>query len=105
MKSGIESVVGQAILRLQERTVWSVFDIPEIQVDRPKDSAHGDWMTNVSFVIAKKIQKKPKGDRISFAGKIVLYSFVVARDSKRSGPIGNFAFPFIKVHRDFLTGL
>ncbi len=59
MKKEIESVVVNAILRLQEKSVWSFFDMPTVSIDRPKDSAHGDWVTNISFVIAKKLQKTP----------------------------------------------
>ncbi len=59
MRKEIESVVLNAISRLQEKSKWTVFDVPTVSIDRPKDNAHGDWVTNVSFAIAKMLKKTP----------------------------------------------
>ncbi len=59
MKKTIEKLVENSIKDLQKKDVWSSFDIPQIAIERPKNFSHGDWMTNISFVLTKNVKKSP----------------------------------------------
>lgn len=59
MKKTIEKQVITAITRLQKDAIWSDFSVPKIMVERPKDTSHGDWTTNVAFVLAKELKMAP----------------------------------------------
>jgi arginyl-tRNA synthetase len=101
MKSTIESIVINAVLRLQEKSSWRGFVMPEIQIDRPKDSAHGDWMTNVAFVIAKELQKSPVAVAEELAGEInAVANEAVARAEAVAPGFVNFI-----LHRNALVNM
>ncbi len=59
MKKIVEEMINDAIIRLQESGNWNSFDVPLIIVDRPKSIVHGDWTTNVCFILAKILQRSP----------------------------------------------
>ncbi len=59
MKKIIGKKIKESIVQLQKDGVWSEFDVPEIVVERPKDLSHGDWTTNVAFLLAKELKKSP----------------------------------------------
>lgn len=55
----IRKKIRESIVQLQTEGVWSEFDVPKIVVERPKDLSHGDWTTNVAFLLAKELKKSP----------------------------------------------
>lgn len=59
MKTTIEKMIRDAIASLQKNEQWSVFDLPEISVERPKSLTHGDWTTNIAMVLAKELKRNP----------------------------------------------
>ncbi|MEA3322607.1 MAG: arginine--tRNA ligase [Patescibacteria group bacterium] len=59
MKQVIGEKIRESIVQLQKDGVWDDFDVPKIVVERPKDLSHGDWTTNVAFLLAKKLKKTP----------------------------------------------
>lgn len=59
MKDVIIQLVSDGISELQNNDVWSNFVVSNIVVERPSDMSHGDWTTNVSFIIAKELKKSP----------------------------------------------
>lgn len=59
MQKTIENLIAKGVAQLQSDGVWSDFAVPEIGVERPKDLSHGDWTTNVAFVLAKELKKSP----------------------------------------------
>jgi len=59
MKQIIAQLVGDGIAKLQNEGVWGEFVVPKIVVERPKDYTHGDWTTNVAFVLAQELGRAP----------------------------------------------
>ena len=59
MKKIVEKMINDAIIRLQKNEKWSSFDVPLIIIDRPKSIVHGDWTTNICFMLAKILQSSP----------------------------------------------
>jgi arginyl-tRNA synthetase len=59
MKQVIKNIVNDSIKKLQEKKSWDNFDMPDFTIERPKNFSHGDWMTNVAFLLAKEIDKLP----------------------------------------------
>lgn len=59
MKERVEKIVQEAVRALLMRSGKGSDDVPRIVVERPKDVAHGDWTTNVSFVLAKTLSRPP----------------------------------------------
>ncbi|PID52528.1 MAG: arginine--tRNA ligase [Candidatus Moraniibacteriota bacterium] len=70
MKESIKKSIKKAIEQLQSKQVWGDFVIPEVIVERPKDLSHGDWMTNIAFVLAKELKKAPLDIAEELAGAI-----------------------------------
>lgn len=59
MKQIIEQLLHDGIARLQSNGIWSEFAVPSVVVERPKDRTHGDWTTNVAFILTKKLNRAP----------------------------------------------
>jgi len=59
MKHTIEKLIIDSIHILQQEGAWSDFDVREIVVERPKELSHGDWSTNIAFIVAKELKKAP----------------------------------------------
>ena len=59
MEQAIQQLINDGILKLQDDNVWSEFIIPEVIVERPKDRSHGDWTTNIAFMLTKELKKTP----------------------------------------------
>lgn len=60
MKSHIQQLITQAILSLQQRGLWQLDIIPNIQVDRTRTKEHGDYASNIALILAKPLQQKPR---------------------------------------------
>jgi len=50
----IKKLIEKAIENLQERKAFNVSDFPEIRIDRPGETVHGDYSSNVAIVIYKQ---------------------------------------------------
>jgi len=59
MKEEIRKSLEQAIKELQSSRDWPDFDLSEINVERPKGEAFGDYTTNIAMVLAKSVGKNP----------------------------------------------
>lgn len=59
MKHKIEQLIRKSSKDLQHQGVWPVFEIPEIDVTRPKNERFGDYASNVALVLAKAVGKSP----------------------------------------------
>lgn len=55
----IKNAINRAIQDLQRKKIWSKFEALEILIERPEDSVHGDYATNIALQIAKILKKKP----------------------------------------------
>lgn len=67
MKSIIETLLQQAITALQEAGSLDASIAPNIQVTRTRDSAHGDFTSNLAMMLAKSAGKAPR----EFAQEII----------------------------------
>jgi len=67
LKSIIETLLQQAITALQEAGSLDASIAPNIQVTRTRDSAHGDFTSNLAMMLAKSAGKAPR----EFAQEII----------------------------------
>jgi len=60
MKAQLAAIIDQAVKRVAARARWEGLEdfIPEI--DRPKDSNHGDFACNAALVLASRVDQKPR---------------------------------------------
>ncbi len=59
MKKIIHKRISDAIALLQKDGTWPQCSVDTIAVERPKDVTHGDWTTQVAFLLAKPLKKAP----------------------------------------------
>jgi arginyl-tRNA synthetase len=59
MRDKIKKYIEDALLRLQKKNKLPVFDLPEIEVDYPKNEKFGDYATNAALIIGKISKKSP----------------------------------------------
>jgi len=55
----IAKLIEKSIKTLQKERIFPEFDIPEIKIEHPKEKIHGDYSTNISMEVAKKVRKNP----------------------------------------------
>jgi arginyl-tRNA synthetase len=60
MKPDIKAILSAALDTLIAEGRLTLDERPEIQVDRAKDSAHGDFATNLALLLAKPARAKPR---------------------------------------------
>ena len=59
-KKEIKKLIEKAILITQKEDKLPYFDIPEIIIEFPDRAEHGDYSTNIAFLISKIIKKPPQ---------------------------------------------
>ncbi|MBK1720350.1 arginine--tRNA ligase [Thiocystis violacea] len=60
MKQDIKELLSAALARLVADGQLAVTELPEPQVDRAKDTTHGDFATNLAMVLAKLARARPR---------------------------------------------
>ena len=60
MKEHIASILADAVYRLQIAGSLPSEDLPDIQVERTRERAHGDFATNFAMLLAKPARRKPR---------------------------------------------
>lgn len=60
MKQAIIDLIRVALASVVPGTADDATPLPEPQVDRTKDAAHGDFATNIAMVLAKTLRAKPR---------------------------------------------
>ncbi len=80
MKQIIEQLIIDGITELQSNGIWGKFVVSDIVVERPKERSHGDWTTNIAFVLAKELKKSPSDIAQELTN--VLDSFDISQLSK-----------------------
>ena len=60
MKSRLKDLVAAAISSLQQNGVLPTELDPNIQVERTRDSSHGDFACNIAMLLAKPARAKPR---------------------------------------------
>ncbi len=65
-KEEIRKVLRQALLELKKEKGVGDFDMQEISFEHPENPDHGDYATNIAFVLAKRLGRNPRevADRI-----------------------------------------
>jgi arginyl-tRNA synthetase len=59
IREKISKLIQKAIKELKKEGIFPEFKVPEIEIEYPKEKAHGDYSTNITMVIAKLIKKEP----------------------------------------------
>lgn len=59
MKEKFREIIQQCIKGLQQGGGWPAFVVPDINVEYPADTEHGDAASNVAMRLAKLVSKKP----------------------------------------------
>lgn len=60
MKNEIQSLLTQAVAKLQADNILPADINPDIQVTRTKDASHGDFACNLAMMLAKPVGKNPR---------------------------------------------
>ena len=60
MKQHIRQLVLNAIESLQQQGQLDIEQTPDIQIERTRDSSHGDYACNVAMMLAKQARCKPR---------------------------------------------
>ncbi|MFP4647801.1 MAG: arginine--tRNA ligase [Halorhodospira sp.] len=61
MKRHVASLLAQALMAMREAgELPADIELPEIQVERARDRAHGDYAANTAMVLAKPARQKPR---------------------------------------------
>ncbi len=60
MKSRLQSLIAEAVARLQADGVLPADLEPRIQIERTRDASHGDFASNVALMLAKPAGLKPR---------------------------------------------
>jgi arginyl-tRNA synthetase len=55
----IREIVGESVKGCIDKGILNIEDIPEIQVEIPREREHGDFSTNIAMVLAKQAKKNP----------------------------------------------
>lgn len=59
MKETIQKAIQQSLETLREEGVFSLAEMPNIDVSFPKDETHGDYTSNVAMVLARAVKMSP----------------------------------------------
>ena len=60
MKQQLRTTLQQAVGSALSSISADALDIPEIQLDVPRNSDHGDFSTNIAMVLAKTVRMAPR---------------------------------------------
>jgi len=59
LRQEIKKLVEKSIIKLQKEKTFPVFEIPEIEIEKPEKEIHGDYATNIAMSIVKIVKKTP----------------------------------------------
>ena len=60
MKQQLAALIQAAIHTLQSQSVLPADVAPKIQIDRTRDSSHGDYACNIAMILAKPAKCNPR---------------------------------------------
>ncbi|MCB0138886.1 MAG: hypothetical protein KDE50_03155, partial [Caldilineaceae bacterium] len=58
LQDEIQQVIADAITAAQADESLAAFEIPTIEIMRPKQADHGDYSTNIALITASEIKKQ-----------------------------------------------
>lgn len=76
MKDRLKKLIEQALLTLITNNVLPKIKLPEIQIERAKDKAHGDFACNIAMVLARPTGLKPRQIATHIAGVVANADFI-----------------------------
>lgn len=59
VKDILKKLITEALLKAQEEFKVGLEEIPDIELERPREKNHGDWSTNIAMVLAGKLKMSP----------------------------------------------
>jgi len=59
VRDELRNLIYDALKSLQGKGLLPAFELPEIRIERPEISLHGDYSSNIAFEIAKTVKKSP----------------------------------------------
>ena len=77
-------------------SIRSILDLPELSLEKPRETGHGDYATNAALQMAKSFGKNPHDMATGMLPKITALPFV------ESGEIAGPGFINIKIKNDFI---
>ncbi len=66
IRETLEKGITQSLTTLNKSLSWDLEAFPEVSLELPKDSKHGDVSSNIAMVLAKKVKKPPREVAQSF---------------------------------------
>lgn len=90
MKQLVKSVIDATLASLKSKGLISYEQIPQYNVEIPKDAAHGDWSCNVAMVMSKNVGKKPPELAELIIGNLVDADGIVVKIEKAGPGFLNF---------------
>lgn len=76
MKEQLKRVIEQSLRRAIEQGQLPEMDLPDVQVERTKDKAHGDFASNIAMVLARPAKTAPRQIATLLVNSFVDVSFV-----------------------------
>jgi arginyl-tRNA synthetase len=105
LKDQLKALVTQALQTAIEQGSLPELDLPEVQIERTRDKAHGDFATNVAMMLAKPAKMNPRQIAQTLVDALAETDFVTKVDIAGPGFI-NFtlsADTSLKVVKDILA--
>jgi len=65
MKNRLQILLGNAVQTCIEKGLIEAEDVPMVEIDVPKDAAHGDYASNVAMVLVSRMKKKAPPRKIA----------------------------------------
>jgi len=59
VKAILRKLINEALSKAQEEFKAGLEEIPDIELERPREKSHGDWSTNIAMVLAGKLKMSP----------------------------------------------
>ena len=75
MKEKIIKLLEESTSRCVSEGLFEVKNLPFIELEATRDTAHGDYATNVAMVIASQAKKNPRLIAQAIVGKIKTTAF------------------------------
>lgn len=98
MKQDIEQLIKTALKQLQITNQLTI-EIPEnIQIERPRDSSHGDYASNIALILAKSAKLTPQALAKDIVSEIPKTSFIKQIEIVNPGFINFFVTPEAECH-------
>lgn len=80
MKDQLKQIIEQSLIQLIEQKRLPEFDLPEIQVERTKDKAHGDFACNIAMMLARPAKMNPRQIATLLVDNLLEADFITAVD-------------------------